>query len=223
MLYRDTIALNDVKRARNNTNFIGHVSLFNMDGRKVFSTGNTRNKVLADIAIRRLANNGTRIRGAVGIFNLNGNVCLAYRKDCFFLQDRSSHIGKLTHLIKGNASNGTWMFNDMWVSGKKTGNIGPVLIQSGIKAASYDGTGNVSPATLEKLNCPIDGGAIKTRKHKGALTGNRIAQARRGALHINGSVMMEDNNVSGIDKGHIEILCQKITRKPFSTRNYKLR
>ena len=115
------------------------------------------------------------------------------------------------------------MFNDMWVSRKKTGNIGPVLIQSGIKTAGYDGTGNVSPATLEKLNCPIDGGAIKTRKHKGALTGNRITQTRRGALHINGSVMMEDNNVSGIDKGHIEILCQKITRKPFSTRNYKLR
>ncbi len=50
-----------------------------------------------------------------------------------------------------------------------TGNIGPVLIQSGIKTAGYDGTGNVSPATLKKLNCPIDGSTIKTRKHKGAL------------------------------------------------------
>ena len=102
------------------------------------------------------------------------------------------------------------------VGGEEATDVGPVLVDRGVQAAGHDGAGDVAAATLEELDGAVDRRAVEAGQHEAAQAHGGVLQANLGALHVDGTVVMEHHHVGGVEEGHPQVLGHEARGKPLA-------
>ena len=219
MLHRDAVALEDGERPPHEADLARHVSLLHVHGDEVALAGDAGDEVLVLADARLLADDRALVLGTVGVLDLDGDVDLAHREDGLLLEDGGAHVGELAHLVEGDAADRARVVDDARVGGEEAGDVRPVLIEAGVDAPGEDGARDVAAAALEELDLAVDGRAVEAGEHEGALAHHHVLEARRGALHVDLAVVVEDHDVGGVHEGHAEILGHEVGGEPLAARD----
>ena len=145
----------------------------------------------------------------VGVEDRDGDVGFAHGEDRLLVQDARAHIGKLVHLVEGDAANGARALDDARVGREEARDVRPVLVEVRIEGASRDGARDVAATTAEELDVALARGAIEAREHEAALTHNEVMDAVAGAFHVERPVVVEAHVLGGVRERKAQVLAHK--------------
>ena len=162
MLHGNILIFERLQHLPDKTDLGIHPVFFYIDTAKIFSAGNSGNRVFG-FSGGRFDNPGSLILRMIGIADIDRDSPLSYRKDRILMQNRSPHVGKLPQFQIGDRFNPLRMSDDVRIRYQKTGNIRPVFIYIRMDPSGDNGAGDIrtSPGECHDaavLLCPVKAG-----------------------------------------------------------------
>ena len=164
-----------------------------------------------------LNNPCTRIFRYICIPDIDRYTTVTDRENRIFVQNRCSHIRKLTKLSVSNIFNRLWIRNDTWVCYKETGHICPVLVHICLTCLCNDRSCHIRTATGKCLDIPIFAKSVKSGNNctwclRQSLTKNLLC-----LIAVEISFCIEENHLCGINKFNTKICSHNLTIQKFSS------
>ena len=209
MLKGDIVVLKYLKDLSYVSDLGVHHILLDRDDREALTARDTRDDLLGVEVAYVLGNDHrTGILGAIGILDVYRNACVLYGEDRILVEHGRAHVRKLAKLSVGDGLDGTWIVDNSGVCHKEARNVGPVLVQIGIKCARNNRARNIRAAARKCLDGSVGHNSVKSGNYRGSVLHKLLTHSLICLFLVERAVILEVDNVLSVDKVELEVLCK---------------
>ena len=158
---------------------------------------------------RAVGNHGADFLRGVGVADIGGDARPVDGEHAVFMKHGSAHVAQLPKLPVGDAADGPGLGHDMGVGHQEAVDVRPVFIQLGISGPGHDGAGNIAAAPGEGVDLAVPDAAVESG-NDGLRNGFQLFSHHGvGAFAVKGAVVVEKDQILGIQKCKAQIIRQK--------------
>ena len=222
MLKGNFVLLENLENLASEADLGVHHILFDRDDREALLARNSRDHAVGIVIGGLCHDHRTLCRRLVGVTDIDRNACVAHGEDRILVEHGRAHIGQLTKLTVSDRLNSAGVLDNSGVCHHKARNVGPVLVKVCLCGTRHDRTRNIRAATREGLDRSVGHYAVKSGNDSVLVLHQLFCKHAVGLLLVKASVLLEEDDVLGVDEGIAEVLGENETVEIFSARRRKI-
>ena len=217
MLESNAVFLKDFKHTASVADLRVHKIVLNGEYREAASARNTCDDMLAVVIRSRCDDHGSVVAGTHSVSDIDRDARDPYGEDGVLVKNGRTHIRELAKLTVCNRLNGAGILDYSRVSHHKARDVCPVFVKVCARRTCYDRACNIGTAAGECLDRTVGHKSVETGDDSTLVACKFCRENLVGLICVKGSVVLEEDNVFGVDEIKADELCENKSGEIFSS------